>query len=87
MAGFMDWDYESDETDPEIIFSVPVHIDHEKIESQASNEPDLTISNTESLVGNSLDVGETGDASALREGSRRGFTYEIFFGMQDGKMT
>ena len=45
----MDWDYESDETDPEIIFSAPVHIDHEEIESQASNEPDLTITDTESL--------------------------------------
>ena len=27
------------------------------------------------MVGDSLDVGETGDISALKEGSRRGFTY------------
>jgi len=76
MTDSMDWDYESDETDPEIIFSAPVHIDHEEIESQVSNEPDLTVTDTESIVGDSLDVGETEDTSALRKGSRKGFTYE-----------
>jgi len=59
MAGSIDWGYESDETDPEVIFSAPDHIDHEEIESQASNEPKLTIPDTESLVGDSLEVGDT----------------------------
>ena len=57
----------------------PVHIDHEEIESRASNEPDLTITDTESLVVDSLDVGETGDTSALRKETRRGFTYGGLF--------
>jgi len=83
MAGFMDWGYESDETDPEIIFSAPDHINHKKVESQASNEPELTIADTKSLVGDSLEVGETGDTSALREENRRGFTYGGLF--WDGK--
>ena len=56
----MDWDYGSDKTNPEIIFSAPVHIDHEEIESQAYNAPDLTITDTESLVEDSLDVGDVG---------------------------
>ena len=64
MAGSMDWGYESDETNPEVIFAAPDHIDHEEIESQASNEPKLTIPDTESLVRDSLEVGETGDTSA-----------------------
>ena len=51
MAGSMDWGYESDETDPEVIFATPDHIDHKEVESQASNEPELTIVDTESLVG------------------------------------
>jgi len=34
--------YESDETDTEVIFAAPDHIDHEEVESQASNEPELT---------------------------------------------
>ena len=75
MAGSMDWEYEYDETGREIIFSAQVHIDHEEIKSQASNEPDLTITNTKRMVVDSLDVGETEDTSALREGSQRGFTY------------
>ena len=66
MAGSMDWGYESDETNPEVIFSAPDHIDHEEVESQASNEPNLTIAE-ESLVGDSLDIEETGDTSALKE--------------------
>ena len=79
MAGSMDWDYESDETDPEIIFAAPDHIDHEEVESQTSNEPELTIADTESLVGDSLDVEEMGDTSALKEETRRGFTYGGLF--------
>ena len=79
MASSMDWDYESDKTDLEIIFPAPVHINHEEIESQASNEPDLTIIDTGSIVGDSHDVGEKGDTSALRERFRRGFTYGGLF--------
>ena len=79
MAGFMDWGYDSDETDPGVIFSAPDHIDHEKVESQLSNEPELTIFDTESLVGDSLEVGETRDTSALREENRREFTYGGLF--------
>jgi len=75
----MDWGYESDKTDPEIIFSAPNPIDHEEVESQASNEPELTIANMESLVGDSLEVGETGDTSALKEETRREFTYGDLF--------
>ena len=75
MAGSMDWNYESDETNPKIIFSTPVHIEHEDIKSQVSNEPDLTITDAKSMVRYSFDVGETEDTSALGEGSRRGFTY------------
>jgi len=58
MAGSMDWGYEFDETDPEVIFATPDHINHEEIESQASNELELTIADTESLVGDSLNVEE-----------------------------
>ena len=52
----MDWGYEFDETDSEVIFVAPDHLDHEEVESQASNEPELTIVDTESLIGDSLDV-------------------------------
>ena len=48
--------YESDETDPEVIFSAPDHIDHEEVEFLASNEPELTITDMESLDLNQLDV-------------------------------
>ena len=75
----MDWGYESDETVPEIIFAGLDHIDHGEVESQASNEPELTIADTESLVGDSLDVEEMGDTSALKEETRRGFTYGGLF--------
>ena len=34
MADSMDWGYESDETDQEVIFSTPDHIDHEEVESR-----------------------------------------------------
>ena len=63
----MDQRYESDETDPEVIFAAPDHIDHEEIESQASYESELTIVDTESLVGESLDVEEMKNSSALKE--------------------
>ena len=33
MVGSMDWGYESDETDPEVIFAAPDHIDHEEVVS------------------------------------------------------
>ena len=59
-AGSMDLGYESDETDPEVIFAAPNHINHKEVESQASNEPELTIADTESLVGDSLDVEDMG---------------------------
>ena len=67
MAGSMDWGYESDETDPEVIFAAPDNINHEEVESQASNEPELIIVDTESLVGDSLDVEEMGDTSEIKE--------------------
>jgi len=67
MAASMNWGYESDETDPEDIFGAPDYIDHEEIEFQAFNEPELTITDTESLIGDSLDVEETGDTIALKE--------------------
>ena len=51
MVGSMDWAYESDETNLEVIFAAPDHIDHEEIESQASNEPELTIADTKSWLG------------------------------------
>jgi len=75
----MDWGYESNETDPEDIFGAPDYIDHEEIEFQASNEPELTITDTESLIGDSLDVEEMRDTSALKEKTRRGFTYGGLF--------
>ena len=76
----MDWGYESDETDPEVIFVAPDHIDHEEIESQASNEPELTIADTESLVGDSLDVEEMGDMSALKEDPKRIYLWRSLLG-------
>jgi len=57
----------------------PDHMDHKKVESQASNEPELTIVDTESLVRDSLDVKEMGDISTLKEETRRGFTYGGLF--------
>ena len=81
----MDWDYESDETDPDIIFSAPIYINHEEIEFQASNESDLTIT-VESMIRDSLDVGEMDDTCALGEGSRRRLLMEVFNEMQAGKI-
>ena len=75
MADSMDWGYESDETDPEDIFTAPDHIDYEEVESQASNEPEPTIVDTESLVGDSLEVAEMEHSSTIKEEARRGFTY------------
>ena len=40
MVDSIDWGYESDETDPEDIIVAPDHIDYEKVEFQASNEPE-----------------------------------------------
>ena len=34
MAGSMDWGYESNETDPEVIFAATDHIDYEEVESR-----------------------------------------------------
>ena len=79
--------YESDETDPEVIFAAPNYIDHEEVESQASSEPELIINDMESLDRDSLEVGETGDTGALKEETRRGFTYGVSFGMKNGKTT
>ena len=44
-----------------------------------SNEPELIIADTESLVRDSLDAEEMGDTSALKEETRRGFTYGGLF--------
>ena len=74
-ADSMDWRYESDETDPEVIFTAPDPIDYEEVESQASNDPEPTIVYTESLIGDSLDVVEMEDTSTIKEEARRGFTY------------
>jgi len=71
----MDWGYESDEIDPEDIFVAPDHIDYEEVKFQASNEPELTIDDTESSVGDSSDVVEMEDTSTIKEEIRRGFTY------------
>jgi len=38
MAGSMNCNYESDEANLEIIFSTPVHIEHEDIKYQVSNK-------------------------------------------------
>ena len=46
-ADSMDWGYESDETDPEDIFTSPDHVDYEEVESQASNEPEPTTDDTD----------------------------------------
>ena len=74
-AGSMDWGYEFDETDPEDIFAASDHIDYEEIEFQASNDPELTIDDTVSSVGDSLNVVEMEDTSTTKEETRRGFTY------------
>ena len=75
MAGSMDWGYESDMTGPEVIFTAPDHIDYRQVESQTSNEPELTIVDMVSLIGDSLDVMEMEDTSTIKEETRRGFTY------------
>jgi len=75
MVDSIDWGYESDETDPEDIIVAPDHIDYEKVEFQASNEPEPTIVDTESLVGDSFGVVEMEDTSTIKEEARRGFTY------------
>ena len=46
----MDWDYESGEIDPELILIAPVQEEHEEMESYASNEPIMIVSDTESVV-------------------------------------
>ena len=71
----MDWGYESDETDPEDIFAALDHIDYEEVESQASNEPEPNIVDTESLVGDSLEVVEMEDTNIIKENTHKGFTY------------
>ena len=50
-------------------------LDYEEVESQASNEPEPTIVDTESLVGDSLEVVEMEHTSTIKEEARRGFTY------------
>ena len=79
MAGSMDWGYESDETDPEDIFTAPDHVDYEEVESQASNQPEPTIVDTGSLVGDSIEVAEIEPSSPIEEETRRGFTYGSVF--------
>jgi len=71
VADSMDWGYESDETDPEDIFTAPDHVDYEEVESQASNEPEPTIDDTEGLVGDSLEVAEIEPSSPIEEETRR----------------
>jgi len=56
-------------------FLTPVQVEHEEIEWRASNEPDLFINDTESMVGNPFDAGETEDTSELEEGYQREFTF------------
>ena len=56
VADSMDWGYESDETDPAKTI-VPLNwVDYEEVESQASNEPEPTNVDTESFVGDSLEI-------------------------------
>ena len=71
----MDWGYESDEIDPEMILSVPVQVEQGEVESQASNEIDLIISDDEIVNGNPFYVGKTYITGGLEEGSQRRFTY------------
>ena len=71
----MDWGYESDETDPAETI-VPLNwVDCEEVESQASNEPEPTNVDTESFVGDSLEIAVTEHSSTIKEETRRGFTY------------
>ena len=69
------------------IFAAPNHIDYEEVESRASNEPELTIVDTESLVGDSLEVAEMEHTSTIKEEARRGSLMEVSFGMKHGKTT
>jgi len=85
-AGSMDWGYES-EIDPEDIFAAPNHIDYEEVECQASNEPELTIVDTESLVGNSLDVVEMENTSTIRRRPEEDSLMKVSLGMKHGKTT
>jgi len=75
VADSMDWGYESDETDPAETI-VPLNcVDYEEVESQASNEPEPTNVDTESFVGDSLEIAVTEHSSTIKEETRRGFTY------------
>ena len=75
VADSMDWGYESDETDPAETI-VPLNwVDGEEVESQASNKPEPTNVDTESFVGDSLEIAVTEHSSTIKEETRRGFTY------------
>ena len=71
----MDWGYESNETDPAEIITALDRVDYEEVESQASNEPEPTNVDTESFVGDSLEIAVTEHSSTIKEETRRGFTY------------
>ena len=71
----MDWGYESDEIDPEIILSVPVQVEQDEIESHALNKLDLIVIDDESINGDPLNARDMEDTGGLEEGSKRGFTF------------
>ena len=71
----MDWGYESDETDPAEMIVPLNRVDYEEVESQASNEPEPTNVDTESFVGDSLEIPVTEHSTTIKEETRRGFTY------------
>ena len=79
VADSMDWGYESDETDPAETIMPLNWVDCEEVESQASNEPEPTNVDTESFVGDSLEIAVTEHSSTIKEETRRGFTYGDVF--------
>ena len=60
-ANTMDFDFQSDETDPKIIIAATVHVEQEEVEPQVQAEVNEAINDVESMVGDTPTVVDMGD--------------------------
>jgi len=75
IADTMDWECESDETDPAETIMPLNWVNGEEVESQASNKPEPTSANTSSIVKDFVEEPVVEHSSTVKEEPRRGFMY------------
>jgi len=76
----MDYDFQSNETDPKIIIAATVQVEQEEVDPQVQAEVDEAINDVKSMVGDTPGVVDIGD-------DETGFQGSLFLATYFGKLT